>query len=61
MELKHKRYVERIEQLIAEGEALAQSEQPTKKPGIKTKSRVQNKFCTPTTCKINFALRAPAK
>jgi hypothetical protein len=36
MELKHKRYVERIEQLIAEGEALAQSEQPSRKPGIKT-------------------------
>jgi hypothetical protein len=36
MELKQKRYVERLEELIAEGEALAQSEQPTKKPGIKT-------------------------
>ncbi|HDN27392.1 MAG TPA: hypothetical protein ENG03_09920 [Thioploca sp.] len=36
METKHQRYVERLEQLIAEGEALAQSEQPSKKPGIKT-------------------------
>jgi hypothetical protein len=36
METMQKRYVERIEQLIAEGEALAQSEQPSKKPGIKT-------------------------
>lgn len=36
METKHKRYAERIEQLIKEGEELAQSEQPSKKPGIKT-------------------------
>jgi len=36
MELKQKRYVERLEELIAEGEALSQSEQPTKNPGIKT-------------------------
>jgi len=36
METKQKRYVERIEQLIVEGEELAQSEQPSKKPGIKT-------------------------
>ncbi|MEN8219666.1 MAG: hypothetical protein ABFS56_25605 [Pseudomonadota bacterium] len=36
MELKQKRYAERIEQLIVEGEELAKSEQPSKKPGIKT-------------------------